>query len=182
MYVREQCVRDTPRCRQEGKNMRKTLQDTKPSACVRVRVFICPPLLRPPSLQSLSPSSLSRVPSPTTAFAPRPLPLSPPFLLKTREAPEYFLGQVAQPIVPQIEYMQSREAPEDRLGQVAQLIAAQRELPAGTHVVENTIFQCIDTLVAEVQISRLFGAGACAVQDAAGVCEKTAGAEGTRQS
>ena len=138
--------------------MGKTPQDTKPSACVRVCVFICPPPLRPPSLQSLSPSSLSRVPSPTTAFAPRPLPLSPPFLLKTREAPE------------------------DRLGQVAQLIAAQREVPVGTHVVENTIFQCIDTLVAEDQMSRLFGAGACAVQDAAGVCEKTAGAEGTRQS
>ena len=107
--------------------MGKTPQDTKPSACVRVCVFICPPPLRPPSLQSLSPSSLSRVPSPTTAFAPRPLPLSPPFLLKTREAPEYFLGQVAQPIVPQIEYMQSREAPEDRLGQVAELIAVQIE-------------------------------------------------------
>jgi hypothetical protein len=127
MYVREQCVRDTPRRRQEGKNMGKTPQDTKPSACVRVCVFICLPPLRPPSLQSLSLSSLSRVPSPTTAFAPRPLPLSPPFLLKTREAPEDFLGQVAQAIVPQIEYMQAREAPEDRLGQVAELIAVQIE-------------------------------------------------------
>ena len=82
--------------------MGKTPQDTKPSACVRVCVFICPPPLRPPSLQSLSPSSLSRVPSPTIAFAPRPLPLSPPSLLKAREAPEDRLGQVAQLRVSQV--------------------------------------------------------------------------------
>jgi hypothetical protein len=38
------------------------------------------------------------------------------------------------------------EAPEDRLGQVAQPIAVQIEVTAGTHVVENAISQCLDTL------------------------------------
>jgi hypothetical protein len=55
-----------------------------------------------PSLRSLPLSSLSRVPSPTIAFAPRPLPLSPPSLLKAREAPEDRLGQVAQLRVSQV--------------------------------------------------------------------------------
>ena len=159
--------------------MRNHYRTSKPSACVRVCVFTCPPPLRQPSLRS--PPSL---PSPASdLLQPRSLPalpLSPPSLLKTREAPEDFLGQVVKHRVIQVKEPNARQAAEDRLGQVAQLIAAQRELPAGTHVVENTIFQCLDTLVAEVQISRLAGAGACAVQDAAGVCEKNAVAECTR--
>jgi hypothetical protein len=136
---------------------------------------------------------------------PRPPPLSPPHSLlkareapedrlgqvaqpiathindlKAREAPEDRLGQVAQPISRHINFRKAREAPEDRLGQAAQLIVIQIDTRAGTHVVENAIFQCRDTLVHEVQNSRLVGAGACAVQDAAGVCEKTAVAECTR--
>ena len=41
-------------------------------------------------------------PFPTTALAPRPLPLLPPSLLKTLEAPEDRLGQVAQLRVSQV--------------------------------------------------------------------------------
>jgi hypothetical protein len=65
------------------------------------------------------------------------------------EASEDSLGQVAQQIVVQIEankVWSVCEAPEDRLGQVAQPIAVQIEVTAGTHVVENAISQCLDTL------------------------------------
>ena len=174
---------------------------------MRVCVFTCPSPLRQPSLRSpLSP------PSPASHLLQPPslpaLSLPPPSLLKTREAPEDrlgqaaelipvqhdlthseasedSLGQVAQQIVVQIEahkVWSVCEAPDDRLGQVAQPIAVQTEVTAGSHVVENAISQCLDTLVVEVQCSRLVGAGACAVQDAAVVCGKAAGAEGARQT
>jgi hypothetical protein len=139
--------------------MRKTLQDTKPSACVRVFVFICPPPLRPPSLQSLSLSSLFRVPSPTTALAPRPnhslscLPsysrLCPPPLFlpcaslfftpslrslplsSLSRAPSPTTAIAPHPLSPPPSLLQTRKVPEDRLGQVVQLIIVQTKVPAG---------------------------------------------------
>jgi hypothetical protein len=101
---------------------------------------------------------------------------------KAREVPEDRRGQVAQQIVVQIEAPKVCETIEDSLGHVDQLIAGQIEGLAGTHAVENAISQFLDTLVVEVQNSRVFGTRAGAVQDAAGVCGKAAGPEGARQT
>ena len=95
------CV--TPREKQARRQEHeKPLQDIKTKCvCACVCLHMSPSLA--PTFSPVPPlSSLSRVPSPTIAFAPRPLPLSPPSLLKAREAPEDRLGQVAQLRVSQV--------------------------------------------------------------------------------
>ena len=112
------CAWHIARCSQDGKSTRKHCSKSRPSACMCMHYVCvhmcsrtpCPlPLFLPcaslfftPSLRSLPLSSLSRAPSPTTAFAPRPLALSSPSLPKTRKVPEDRLGQVVQLIIVQI--------------------------------------------------------------------------------